>query len=134
MTKSTKSTKSPPAEPREAAYISHLLTGLKHDATKNRLDLVPPELVLAVGAVMTYGAEKYDDHNWAGGMRWSRLIAASLRHLMEFNAGVDIDSESGLPHLAHAATCIGFLIAYAKNGWGEDDRRDRVLSASLGKK
>ena len=31
--------------------------GLKHDGGKPRLDLVPPELIEAVGVVMTHGAE-----------------------------------------------------------------------------
>ena len=35
--------------------------GLKHDGGKMRLDLVPPEMIEAVGAVMTHGAEKYGD-------------------------------------------------------------------------
>ena len=30
--------------------------GLKHDGGKPRLDLVPPEIIEAVGTVMTFGA------------------------------------------------------------------------------
>mgnify|MGYP006954661155 CR=1 FL=1 len=32
-----------------------------------------------------------------------RYKAALLRHLVEFDKGNDLDSESGLPHLANAA-------------------------------
>ena len=35
--------------------------GLKHDGGKPRLDLVPPEIIEAVGVVMTHGAEKYGE-------------------------------------------------------------------------
>ena len=38
--------------------------GLKHDGGKLRLDLVPPELIEAVGAVMTHGAEKYGEASY----------------------------------------------------------------------
>ena len=35
--------------------------GLKHDGGKLRMDLVPPEIIEAVGAVVTHGAEKYGE-------------------------------------------------------------------------
>ena len=35
--------------------------GLKHDGGKARLDLVPPEIIEAVGVVMTHGAERLSD-------------------------------------------------------------------------
>ena len=38
--------------------------GLKHDGDKLRLDLLSPEIIEAVGAVMTYGAEKYGEGNY----------------------------------------------------------------------
>lgn len=43
--------------------------GLKYDSGKPRLDLVPPEAVMALGYVLTYGAEKYA--RTVGGA-WSR--------------------------------------------------------------
>ena len=41
--------------------------GRKDDRGKNRLDLIPPEVILALGQVMTYGAGKYGANNWQGG-------------------------------------------------------------------
>ena len=35
--------------------------GLKHDGGKYRLDLVPPEIIEAVGSIITHGAEKYEE-------------------------------------------------------------------------
>lgn len=40
----------------------------KYDDGKPRLDLVPPELIEAVGAVRTYGVSKYgDSDSWKKG-------------------------------------------------------------------
>jgi dATP/dGTP diphosphohydrolase, N-terminal len=99
--------------------------GTKYDTGKPRLDLVPPELILAVGMIMGYGAEKYAEHNWWKGMDHGRLLAAALRHLMAHELGEDYDSESGMLHLAHAATNIAFLIAFVLNGKGHDNRRPK---------
>ena len=38
--------------------------GLKHDGGKARLDLVPPEIIEAVGEVMTFGAQKYGENSY----------------------------------------------------------------------
>lgn len=42
------------------------MNGLKYDDGKPRLDLVPPEAVMALGRVLTYGAEKYAPNSWRG--------------------------------------------------------------------
>lgn len=98
--------------------------GVKYDKDKPRLDLVPPEVVIALGTVLTYGAAKYADNNWRknNGMRWGRVYAAMQRHLLAWQKGEDVDPESGLPHLHHALANLAFLIAFANEGIGEDDR------------
>lgn len=60
----------------------------KADEGKPRLFLVPAELDIAVGRVMTFGAKKYGARTWRG-----------------------VDEESGLPHLWHLATNAAFLCA-----------------------
>ena len=77
--------------------------GVKDDRGKLRMDLLPVRSLVQVAQVYTYGAEKYAPNNWRKGMAWSRIYAAILRHLFRFWGGEDLDSESGLPHLAHAA-------------------------------
>lgn len=96
----------------------------KHDQRKPALDLVPPAALEAVAEVLTFGAEKYGRHNWrrSGGLEWSRLQAAALRHLVAFGRGEDLDPESGLPHLAHAGCCVLMLLEYQQGGEGIDDR------------
>lgn len=98
------------------------MEGRKDDQGKNRLELIPPELIESVGRVLTFGATKYDDRNWEKGMKWSRVFGAVLRHLWAWWRGEQYDPESGFSHLWHAAACITFLITYEQRQIGEDDR------------
>lgn len=85
--------------------------GLKLDQEKVRLDLLPFVGVLAVGEVLTYGAKKYAPNNWRKVDDWrARYFAAALRHLVAYGRGEKVDPESGLPHLAHAACSLLFML------------------------
>jgi hypothetical protein len=96
--------------------------GVKYDEGKARIDLIPPELLIALGEVLQHGAAKYGERNWEKGMNWGRCYAAAMRHLLAWSMGEEIDAESGLPHLAHAATNVAFLYAFASREVGADDR------------
>lgn len=96
--------------------------GKKHDVGKMRLDLIPPEMTLAIGRVLTMGAEKYGDRNWEKGFDWSRSIAALKRHLTAWECRQDNDVESGYCHLDHVLCNVAFLIAFYERGVGNDDR------------
>lgn len=104
---------------------------LKFDTGKPRLELVPPELIEAVGHVMTYGADKYDDRNWEKGMAWGRVYGALQRHLCSWWGGSDCDPETGRSHLWHAACCIAFLLTYEARGIGRDDRPDMEKETTI---
>ena len=95
---------------------------VKDDNTKTRYDLLPPELLEETAKVLTFGAQKYSAHNWAQGASWSRYFSAMMRHMWAWWRGEDNDPETGFSHLAHAACCLSFLIAYQRRGLGEDDR------------
>lgn len=86
--------------------------GKRYDAEKLRMDLIPPEVLIAFAQVATYGAGKYGDHNWEKGMAWSRMIASLMRHLTEFQMGKDYDDESGLPHVYHIMWNASALATY----------------------
>jgi hypothetical protein len=43
------------------------------------------------------------DRNWEKGLSFCECFACAFRHMMKWFRGHDIDKESGLPHLAHAA-------------------------------
>lgn len=96
--------------------------GRKDDAAKIRMDLIPPELLTAVGDILTFGAGKYGERNWERGMAWGRPYAAMLRHMLAWWGGEDTDPETDKSHLWHAGCCIAFLIAYEARGIGIDDR------------
>lgn len=97
-------------------------TAVKADDGKNPLDLLPTVALESVGLVLQHGAKKYAAHNWRKGMKYSRLISALLRHVFAFMRGENIDPESNLPHMAHAACCVLFLLDYQLTSVGEDDR------------
>lgn len=96
--------------------------GVKYDDDKPRMDLIPPDVEEALGKVLTYGAQKYEDRNWELGMDWGRVYAAARRHLNAYWSGENIDPESNLPHIDHALCCIVFLSAYQKRNVGQDTR------------
>ena len=89
---------------------------------KARLDLVPFAAVEQIAEVLTFGAKKYGDNNWARGARWGRYFAAMMRHMWAWWRGQENDPETGKSHLAHAGCCLLFLMEYQRNGWGSDDR------------
>jgi hypothetical protein len=96
--------------------------GIKHDDGKIPLELLSDLALDEVGKVLAFGAKKYSPDNWRKGMAWRRLIGAAKRHLGAFNRGVDIDEETGLPHLAHLMCCAMFLLEYQLTKNGTDDR------------
>jgi len=98
------------------------LEGQKHDVGKPRLDLLSPDALTGVAAVLAFGAAKYGDRNWETGLSWGRVFAAALRHLWAWWAGHEFDTESGLPHIDHAACNLMFLQHMAKRDIGHDDR------------
>ena len=55
-------------------------------------------------------------------MPWSQCYAPAMRHLLAWWQGEDTDPESGMPHLWHAETDVGFLVEYERTGKGMDDR------------
>ncbi len=61
-------------------------------------------------------------HNWRGGITYSRLIGAALRHIFAILRGEDLDPESGLPHVHHASCCLMFLSAMMSHRKDLDDR------------
>lgn len=85
--------------------------GNKNDQGKLRWDLLPWAEVKEIVKVLTFGAKKYADNNWqlVPDAR-ARYFAAIHRHLEAWHSGEVLDKESGLPHLAHTACCLLFLL------------------------
>lgn len=96
--------------------------GVKYDGGKPRMDLLPMDALFAIACVFTYGALKYDDWNWAKGMRRGRILAALLRHVAAYSVGEEYDAESGLPHSWHMGCCVLMLISGDLRGVAMEDR------------
>ena len=90
--------------------------GMKYDEGKLLMHLVTPEFTEDVAKVLTFGAEKYEEDSWQSvpdGKK--RYTAAMLRHLSAYRKGEEIDSESGLTHLSHAACNLMFIMWFESN-------------------
>jgi hypothetical protein len=90
---------------------------------KPQLHLVPRSLIIRVAQAMADGARKYGPFNWrTKGVRASIYVDAAERHLGQWFDGEECAKDSGVPHLAHAAACIGILIDAEATGNLVDDR------------
>ena len=96
-------------------------TGLRYDTGKLRLDLIPPEWIEALAAVLTVGAVKYAPRNWEKGMAWSKVYGPLMRHVLAWLKGERDDPETKCHHLAHVAWNALALMVYEMRGLGEDD-------------
>ena len=95
---------------------------IKFDSDKLRYDLIPANALGVLTQVYTFGAKKYNDRNWEKGMSYGRIFAATMRHCWSWFCGEDLDPESGLHHMAHAAFGCLALVEYHYTGKGTDDR------------
>ena len=89
---------------------------MKDHKGKARMSLVLRSTVEGIARVRGYGADKYGDpENWktvSDGLYWDAI----LRHVYAAMDGEQLDKESGLPHLAHAACNVMFLLERQQKG------------------
>ncbi len=95
---------------------------IKFDSDKPRMDLIDSEALEELARVLDFGARKYAENNWRKGIKLSRLLAASMRHLTAIMRGETYDQETGLQHAAHLMCCAMFLIWTIKHRQDLDDR------------
>ena len=96
--------------------------GKKNDSGKEQMDLLSHKAMLEVAKVFGEGARKYGRFNYRKGIAFSRLISAANRHLGAFNAGEDMDPETGLPHAAHLAANAIMILDMLREHPELDDR------------
>ena len=87
-----------------------------------QLGFVDARALEILGEVAGMGAEKYEKFNYLKGYDWTLSINALYRHFLLFQQGEDIDPESGLPHMAHAAWHALNLVSFLDRDLGNDDR------------
>lgn len=94
--------------------------GLKEkDDSKSRVDLIPAEVILALGDALNYGAKKYKPNSWQNVKDGDDIhYASALRHLLKWRNGIKIDSESNQSHILHAFSNIMFILYREINNVG----------------
>lgn len=98
------------------------MSGTKHDGGKPPLSWIPREALEGCAQALAYGAKKYHRDNYKGGIEYSRLADACLRHLVAYMDGEDTDPESGLSHLDHFLAGAAMLKWMSLNRPEKDDR------------
>jgi hypothetical protein len=98
--------------------------GRKDDQEKPDMDLLSPYALEKIAQVMTFGKKKYGANNWRGGIVYSRLLAAVLRHINSYRKGETFDPETGFSHLSHASCGLMMLLEFEET---RPDLDDRVL-------
>lgn len=66
---------------------------------KAPVHLIPSEAIIALARGFEYGANKYGEYNFRDGIHWTEITSSLNRHYLAFMQGIDIDEESGLPHV-----------------------------------
>lgn len=93
---------------------------------KAPLSVVPMGVVAEIGIGMLEGASKYGRHNYRGvGVRASVYFDATMRHLISWWEGEDIDPDSGMSHIAKALCSLAVLRDAQMQQMCEDDRPPR---------
>lgn len=101
--------------------------GKKYDTGKLRWDLIPVGPMEEVVKVYQYGCVKYEDWNWARGIKYSRLFSAAARHLFTWwRTGEAYDPESGCHHLASVVFYMLALMHFERTTDGSWDDRQCV--------
>jgi len=90
---------------------------------KAPMSTVSAPVMLEVGAAMLEGARKYGRHNYrVAGVRASVYYDATLRHVMSWWEGEELDPDSGLSHIAKAIASLMVLRDSMLQGNYVDDR------------
>ena len=92
------------------------MTSQKFDENKPMWHLLPFKQVGMIVDVLTFGAKKYAPNQWQSVPDGrNSYMSAALRHIAAWAEGENLDSESGLHHLAHAGCCLLFLLWIDEN-------------------
>jgi hypothetical protein len=104
--------------------------GTKHDSNKPRLDLISPIALDELAKVLDYGTRKYNAYNWSKGLKYTRVIAAILRHTYLYLKGETLDPETGISHMAAVMCNAMFLLHFEKMKQDFDDRPKDVYETN----
>lgn len=108
-----------PTEPIKQEQVlqkSESMVGAKFDSDKDEWHLLPNNALRFVIRVLMFGKNKYTESGWREVPdAKKRYLNAAMRHITAVIDGQWVDEESKLPHLAHAACCLLFILALHKD-------------------
>ena len=87
------------------------MAGDRFNTGKLKWSLVSWRALAPMVRVLMFGAEKYDDHNWKKGLKFTEVTESLQRHLNAFIEGEDDDPESKLSHVGHIL-CNAMFLSY----------------------
>ena len=100
-------------------------------AGKPTLSAVPPVAIIALGAAMQDGANKYGKFNWrTTAVTASVFYDALHRHLLDWYNGEDFAPDSKIHHLAHLMAGCAIILDAIAAGVFKDDR-DKTYPKSV---
>lgn len=103
------------------------MSGRKDDSGKVDYSQLSRAMIEPMIRALMFGANKYKKFNHKGGFENTRLLAASLRHIMAFMDGEDLDPESGESHLAHGMAALAILLDNQSNGTSIEGRYQKPV-------
>lgn len=90
-----------------------------------RPDLLSPLVLMSMSAVMAEGSQKYGDHNWLKGFKYSEILTHLFIHLWKWQAG-----DQSEDHLGHALWNLAALKHFEITGRSDlDDRAPAMLKS-----
>lgn len=117
----------PPLEETDGSCVKQPVdNNLKTAAAINkpRVSAVPPIAIMALGAAMQDGCNKYGLFNWRDSAVTSTVFYDAIqRHLLAWYSGEDYAPDSHVHHLAHVMAGCAILLDAKFNGVDNDDRK-----------
>jgi hypothetical protein len=95
---------------------------LRFNTGKPQTSEIDPDFLFGMGRVLEKARVKYPRGNWALGNNYSVPFDSLMRHLLAWQSGESLDSETGENHLYHAALNLMMLAYYEQNFPDMDDR------------
>lgn len=94
---------------------------------KAPMSTVPAGVLMELGVAMLEGARKYGRHNYrVAGIRASVYYDGTMRHMMDWWEGADLDPDSGISHITKAIAGLVVLRDAMLNEMWTDDRPPRM--------
>jgi len=102
---------------KDSGERTEFTTGAVRDLRKGkgRFDLLPPMTMKALAIHYELGCQKYGDRNWELGIPVSKYIDSALRHLFEFQDG--LEDENHLVAALWNVCCAYETLLRIQLGW-----------------